>query len=144
MYLESLLQAPYGQFIRFDRSEDTDEICPVYGKEDDVPPQLFKMQDEILAYTDDLAEFEDHYGENIKIKAFLTKNEDFFPEEDLRLFGNVKINPEVAAKIINAAIETDLLPEDFQRVFSVEDNFYGCGVKHIDPETGKWISEYDI
>ena len=120
LYLESLLQAPYGQFIRFDRSEDTDEICPVYGKEDDVPPQLFKMQDEILAYTDDLAEFEDHYGENIKI------------------------NPEVAAKIINAAIETDLLPEDFQRVFSVEDNFYGCGVKHIDPETGKWISEYDI
>ena len=29
-----------------------------------------------------------------KVKAFLTKNEDFFPEEELRLFGNVKVNPE--------------------------------------------------
>lgn len=29
-----------------------------------------------------------------KIKAFLTKNEDFFPEQELRLFGNVKLNPE--------------------------------------------------
>ena len=33
-----------------------------------------------------------------KVKAFLSKNEDFFPEEDLRLFGNVKINPEVYYK----------------------------------------------
>lgn len=29
-----------------------------------------------------------------KVKAFLTKNDDFFPEQELRLFGNVKTNPE--------------------------------------------------
>jgi len=29
-----------------------------------------------------------------KVKEFLNKNNDFFPEEELRLFGNVKANPE--------------------------------------------------
>lgn len=29
-----------------------------------------------------------------KVKAFLNKNEDFFPEQELRLFGNIKANPE--------------------------------------------------
>ena len=29
-----------------------------------------------------------------KVKAFLNKNEDFFPEQEVRLFGNIKVNPE--------------------------------------------------
>ncbi len=29
-----------------------------------------------------------------KVKAFLNKNDDFFPEQELRLFGNIKLNPE--------------------------------------------------
>jgi len=29
-----------------------------------------------------------------KVKAFLNKNDDFFPELELRLFGNIKVNPE--------------------------------------------------
>ena len=33
-----------------------------------------------------------------KVKAFLNKNEDFFPDQELRLFGNLKVNPEVYYK----------------------------------------------
>ena len=33
-----------------------------------------------------------------KVKSFLTKNEDFFPEQELRLFGNIKVNPELYYK----------------------------------------------
>lgn len=29
-----------------------------------------------------------------KVKAFLNKNDDFFPEQEVRLFGNIKVNPE--------------------------------------------------
>ncbi len=29
-----------------------------------------------------------------KVKAFLNKNDDFFPEQEVRFFGNIKVNPE--------------------------------------------------
>ena len=43
-----------------------------------------------------------------KVKAFLTKNEDFFPEEELRLFGNVKVNPEFYYKSNSNIIHTHI------------------------------------
>ena len=45
LYLESILQAPYGQLLYFDQDDEDEEIYPVYCDKDAIPSEIFVMQE---------------------------------------------------------------------------------------------------
>ncbi len=116
LYLESILQAPYGQLMYFEK-DDSNGVRAVYGEKDDCSSQIFLMQDAIIDYIRDFKSFEDYIG------------------------CDLKVDPIIASKLFVAFAKSGVLPEEFTRIFSVEDNYYGNGVKHVDNNSGEWIAQ---
>ena len=115
LYLESVLQAPYGQLICFAKKNDTDAVCPVFRDDDEVPEPIFLMQSAIQKYVEEYAVFEQ------------------------MLESDQCIDPYLAAEIYLSIIGGNILPEKVMRVFTVEDYYCGEKLRKVDPATGHWI-----
>ena len=113
LYLESVLQAPYGQLIKFEKKGG--EVVPQYGKADLVDETIYKIQDAILMFAKQFAGYEKFCG------------------------GHLEIDMDLAIHIFISLANTQLLPFAFKHVFAVEDNYCGNGVKKVDVETGAWL-----
>ena len=115
LYLESILQAPYGQFVCFSENEGAEaDVVPHYRNDALPPNEIFTMQQAILEYALELAAFEKKIG--------LT----------------VELNPDAAANSFVALAESKTLPSGIVACFSVEDFYCGNGVKQVNTKTGKW------
>jgi hypothetical protein len=117
LYLESILQAPHGQVLGFKKDETAPYGISVLYREEEMPPrEIFTMQQAILEYATEHAEFEKTLG---------------FP---------VDLDPELAIRSFTGLMQSKILPWEVLSIFSVEDFFCGNGIKHVDPKTGAWVS----
>lgn len=114
LYLEALLQAPYGQLIRFEPDPETRQPQPCYRSEPPVPRPVFFMQDQVLEYAREYAEFERMCGRRQTIDHYL------------------------AARIFLLLQQKNMLPKELLSSLSVEDCFCGAELRIVDAQTGKW------
>jgi len=118
LYLESILQAPYGQFVRFIKEDvENVNIVPCY-REDAMPPkEIFTMQNAVLEYAYKFAEFEKKTCQKIYIE------------------------PEIAIKSFLGLVQSGILPDEIYAIFTVEDNYCGQGMKYLDLNTMRWVAK---
>ncbi|MDD5867399.1 MAG: rhamnan synthesis F family protein [Lachnospiraceae bacterium] len=116
LFLESVLQAPYGQLIRF-RGRD-----PEYRKEAKPSEGIQDLQNGILDYARARGRLESlRYG-----------SVDQVPKEILQQAR--KGMEEIYRKYIHQP-----LTEQLASIFSVDDNYSQDTCLHLDPKTGKWV-----
>lgn len=113
LYLESILQAPYGQLTHFEKDKNG-EVYPCYRAEELPPKEIFTMQQAILEYAMEYANFENRLGTP------------------------VDMDPELAIYSFINLVESRMLPDEIITIFSVEDFYCGNGIKRIDGKTGIW------
>jgi predicted HAD superfamily hydrolase len=116
LFLESVLQAPFGQLIRFRDGE------PVYREEAEPSSGIRSLQDGILDYARDRAGLEAvRFGSSDGLPEEIQSEDQRFMEENYRTFVHQP------------------LTENLASIFSVDDNYSQDTCLHLDPKTGRWI-----
>lgn len=132
LYLESVLQAPYGQLIRFDS-----EIQPIYRNEEMPSEEILALQDGMLSYCRDrknamgLAGI-DELSEGIldSKSAGHGRNTEELPY----LFSRTYMEKLYSELLINH----DYMTSEVASIFKVEDSYSQDTSLHINPETHRW------
>lgn len=116
LYLESVLQAPYGQLIHFKNG------CPIYRKEKKPGREIQKLQQGMKDYA--------------KLRSSL---------EGCR-YGSMNALPKETKEESRTFVETvyctclkEPLTANLSGIFSVEDNYSQDASLHLDPRSGKWV-----
>jgi predicted HAD superfamily hydrolase len=116
LFLESVLQAPYGQLICFHGEE------PIYREEDKPSEGIQRLQDGILDYARSRGRLETlRYGEVDRVPGNIRKETREYMEETYQRYVRKP------------------LAEDLASIFSVDDNYSQDTRLHLDPKTGKWV-----
>lgn len=116
LFLESVLQAPYGQLICFHGEE------PIYREEDKPSDGIQRLQDGILDYARSRGRLETlRYGAVDRVPGNIRKETREYMED---IYQRYVRKP---------------LAEDLASIFSVDDNYSQDTRLHLDPKTGKWV-----
>ena len=128
LYLESVLQAPYGQLIRFDS-----EIQPIYRNEEMPSEEILALQEGMLSYCRDrknamaLAGIDElSEGESTNTSGNSYESHEAFSRPYMeKLYSELLINH-------------DYMTSDIASIFKVEDSYSQDTSLHINPETHRW------
>lgn len=112
LFLESVLQAPYGQLIKFDR--ENGELVARYKDDNEVGEQIQTLQDGILTYCS-------HFAKIIK---------DIYP--------TFRISENVVCDIYGELLQGKYISAQVASIFGVEDDYCSNKTLKFNRETDSW------
>ena len=112
LFLEAAFQAPYGQFICFERQEE--KIAPKFKDDCEVPVQITELQDGIIEYSKQYSEIVKDIIDDIRMDKNLAED----------IFYETLFNSDFSDNICNA--------------FNVQDDYCSNGSHKFDIKSKKW------